>query len=372
MPDTHSRMLSAAMDPARSDVIRVYGILFVVLVFILLALKKKVSWKLLVGVVIAAFLIDILPVDRQLIGKRNFTPKSYTKQLFQEEYVIRKLKKDDDLFRIHLLDSRYRAANWWSYFNVQSTGGYFGAKMAQWQKLMERSGLEGWGAIYSHPKLLDALNVRYIISSYPLETIFGELEKRSGGKPQLPASAYILEVMPRDPRGGSGAFIYRNPGELDRVRLVGDYRMVDDLDQMIETMLSGSWNPKTVTLLEKKPNMDPIADGDGTAEIVSYEPEKIVIKAGSKTPKLLILADSYYPSGWKATVDGEETEILRADGILRAVAIPAGDHEVVFSFKPKMFYAGLWISLITAIGMIGWFVFWVIGRIRGNSSRRAS
>ncbi len=64
------------------------------------------------------------------------------------------------------------------------------------------------------------------------------------------------------------------------------------------------------------------------------------------TPKrsLLVLSEIYYPAGWKAAVDGQEIEIYRTNSILRSVAVPAGHHEVTFTFDPPLYHLGYVIS----------------------------
>ena len=84
--------------------------------------------------------------------------------------------------------------------------------------------------------------------------------------------------------------------------------------------------------------------GPGTAEITSYKPQEVVIKTESDQPKLLFLSDNYYP-GWKATVDGNEVKILRADYTFRAVPLVGGKHTVRFYFDSLIFKVGLYISL---------------------------
>ncbi|MEO8169197.1 MAG: YfhO family protein, partial [bacterium] len=55
---------------------------------------------------------------------------------------------------------------------------------------------------------------------------------------------------------------------------------------------------------------------------------------------LLVLSEIYYPAGWEAYIDGAETEIYKTNYILRSVIVPAGSHEVVFKFEPKLYALG--------------------------------
>jgi uncharacterized membrane protein YfhO len=61
-----------------------------------------------------------------------------------------------------------------------------------------------------------------------------------------------------------------------------------------------------------------------------------------------VFLDTYYP-GWRATVDGEDARILLADDGFKAVAVPAGDHVVVFTFSSPALHLGTAITLVTAL-----------------------
>ena len=61
---------------------------------------------------------------------------------------------------------------------------------------------------------------------------------------------------------------------------------------------------------------------------------------------LLVVARSFDPS-WTAYVDGRKAESLRADGFLTAVPVPAGEHEVVFSYRNGRILAGLALTLLS-------------------------
>jgi uncharacterized membrane protein YfhO len=80
------------------------------------------------------------------------------------------------------------------------------------------------------------------------------------------------------------------------------------------------------------------------------------LETSSKEPVIAMLSDSYYP-GWEVTVDGKRTDLLIADGIFRAVAVPKGTHTIVFSFHPKSFSIGLDVSAICIVVGIALTVF---------------
>jgi len=78
----------------------------------------------------------------------------------------------------------------------------------------------------------------------------------------------------------------------------------------------------------------------------AYSPERIELRA--EGPGTLILTQLAYP-GWRVTVDGQPRPILTAYNLLRAVDLPSGEHSVVFTFHPLSVYAGLALSLVTAL-----------------------
>lgn len=77
--------------------------------------------------------------------------------------------------------------------------------------------------------------------------------------------------------------------------------------------------------------------------ITSYQSDRIVMTATTTETGLLILRDQYHP-GWKATIDGQETSVQRANHVLRGVVLPPGTHEVVFTFQPTSLSMGIAVS----------------------------
>ena len=86
-------------------------------------------------------------------------------------------------------------------------------------------------------------------------------------------------------------------------------------------------------------------DGEG-ASILSRTPERVEIACDAAGPRLLVLADAFYP-GWRAEVDGAPVPVWRANRIFRGVAVPAGAHRVVFVYRPLSFRIGVLLSLLS-------------------------
>lgn len=84
------------------------------------------------------------------------------------------------------------------------------------------------------------------------------------------------------------------------------------------------------------------------AEIVHFSPNRIELRANSPTAGFLVLSEMWYP-GWKCLIDGQSIPIHRANVTFRAVEFPAGEHRVTFTFEPRSYLIGRWISISTII-----------------------
>jgi uncharacterized membrane protein YfhO len=69
----------------------------------------------------------------------------------------------------------------------------------------------------------------------------------------------------------------------------------------------------------------------------------VVVHVEGTRPGYLVLTDIWFP-GWKCIVDEHSVPIYRADFLFRAVPVPAGEHEVVFTFAPRSYCCGRWIT----------------------------
>lgn len=84
------------------------------------------------------------------------------------------------------------------------------------------------------------------------------------------------------------------------------------------------------------------ADGPATdfIQMTYYAPNELRYHYNASTARTAVFSEVYYPEGWTATVDGAPLDLFRADWIFRAANLPAGDHEVVMRFEPKIYSVG--------------------------------
>jgi uncharacterized membrane protein YfhO len=87
---------------------------------------------------------------------------------------------------------------------------------------------------------------------------------------------------------------------------------------------------------------------NASVEIKDYSPNKVILNINTPSSGILVLSDTFYP-GWKAFVDLEETEIMKANTVMRAAIIPKGKHIVKFVYDPAPFNYGLRLGLCTLI-----------------------
>ena len=118
---------------------------------------------------------------------------------------------------------------------------------------------------------------------------------------------------------------------------------------------NGSIDPYEVALIDRASDLDGTApsDGNDTVTVLESEPEIMRYQVSTSAPGMLVTSEVAYPA-WKAYIDGKPIEIATAFGLLRAVAIPAGTHEVEFRFESpnEVWGMALTTAAILAVGVL--------------------
>lgn len=161
--------------------------------------------------------------------------------------------------------------------------------------------------------------------------------------------------------------VYQQQAPLPRAYTVGKARVVADESGALAALADPGFDPsQEVVLLAEElaayglaaPTTAVMEGAGAEVAVEAYTPERVVLRADLSSPGYLVLGDTW-TSDWQATVDGVGAPILRANLLFRAVALPAGDHEVVFVYEPASLALGgvasfLGLDLVASLALVGW------------------
>ncbi|MBI3781889.1 MAG: hypothetical protein HY270_00655 [Deltaproteobacteria bacterium] len=187
------------------------------------------------------------------------------------------------------------------------------------------------------PRLLDLLAVRFVIAS-----------------PEQPSqvSQWLSGSTPWKVRfRSSNAVVYENPQALSRAFFVAAAQARVVTQHCADELLSATFEVgRDLLVAERNPvGSEPVALGE--IESLEIGPQRVRAQLRAAGAGYLVLSDAFYP-GWRATVDGTVAPIVRADCFLRAVAVDAGRHTVVFEYAPQSFRLASLLSGMTFLAVI--------------------
>jgi uncharacterized membrane protein YfhO len=86
--------------------------------------------------------------------------------------------------------------------------------------------------------------------------------------------------------------------------------------------------------------------------LTSYKPNELIYKFNSTKEELVVFSEIWTNKGWTMWIDGEERPLIRADYILRAAVVPAGNHEIMMRYEPKIWKVGNTIQFVSSLILI--------------------
>jgi hypothetical protein len=223
--------------------------------------------------------------------------------------------------------------------------------------------------------LLDLLGTRYLLQPSGLRPMDGEPGDiahdprwwKIGEDPAPETHLFVAGDLQRLPP----YTVYENRDAFPRAFVVPRAEPLPARDRILETFKTADLH--RVVFLEDGPVPAAGTRSSGEfrpAKIVTYNPDEITIEVDCTAPGYLVLTDPWYP-GWTGTVDGRSTPIYRADYVFRAVAVPAGKHEVRFRFEPASLRRGQAVTAASLVGVLGLSVTTLARRFRGRGPKSA-
>ncbi len=158
------------------------------------------------------------------------------------------------------------------------------------------------------------------------------------------ATADVVQLLTAT-RSETGPFaVLEFTGTLPRAKFYTDWQAGLGDAQTLQQLRAPEWDPtRQVLVSETIAGSSPSPTvGPSEASITRYAPKHITVKTRSSAAGILLLNDRWHPD-WKVTVDGQPAPLLRANFLMRGVAVAAGEHTIEYRFDPP--HQALWVSL---------------------------
>ncbi|MFI3248899.1 MAG: YfhO family protein [Rikenellaceae bacterium] len=254
--------------------------------------RKKIPRSIMVTAIGLLALIDLAGVANRFLSYEDFGSASRSKIVATE--ADKQILGDDGEvgYRVmNLTVSPFNDATT-SYFH-RSVGGYHGAKLSRYQDLID------YYLSKLDPSILDMLNTRYLI-----------VPSQDGTR---------REVVKRDTELGAAWFVEG----VEKVNSPQyEIEMLGKADLSRYAVVGSDFQTSSTKY-----------GAEGEIELVKYDPHHLTYKYSAPTESLAIFSEIFYAKGWRAYVDGVETPYIRANYLLRAMELPAGEHTVEWRFR---------------------------------------
>ena len=307
--------------------------------------KSQITNTVLYAGLAALILLDMLPVDKRFFGDNAFVSARESDNYFAIQPYEEEILQDTTLdYRVlNLTTSTFNDSR--TSYRLHSIGGYHAAKLRRYQDLIEAHIVPEMNPLYqtifrtngftmpdekqgADFPVLNMLNMRYAIVS-----------TQSG------------EAMP-----------VKNPYAMGNVWFVDNVQFVptpDDESAALNTIdlhktAVADERFREVLTCDAKP------DSTDRIELTEYKPNKLQYTSNCASNRVAVFSEVYFPEGWHLYIDDQEASIGRADYILRAAVIPAGEHTIRMEFVPGALTIDKWsmacaiLLLLIALGSITW------------------
>ncbi len=279
--------------------------------------------------ILAALLLFIV-VDLQGVDSRYLNKGNYVRNANQLDQRPEQYDYDIDAQAARFGDQDFRVLNLAvntfndskpSAFHNQ-IGGYSAAKLRRYQDL-----IDFYIGYRINPNVLNMLNTRYVVM-------------RDGQVQRIPEALgncwFVHNIRPVD-------------NANDEILKLNEYNPATDAIVNVSEMgdkIQGLSKPCIEGLTELP------WDSTATIEMEHKQPvdiNRLVYHSHCSTPMLAVFSEIYYAPDWRVYIDGQPAEYFRANYILRAMVVPAGDHEIVFCNEAPTMHRLDTITLICSI-----------------------
>ena len=337
---TEMRQALVNADAWRSALVIIVGCM------LLLAYSSgKLRKELTIGGVLLLCLADMWAVNKRYLYDDQFVSSSIRTDSFVKTATDEEILQDKTLdYRVLNFAGSTFNENQTSYWH-KSIGGYHAAKLRRYQELIEHHIGSEMQEVYRQ-----------------VAEAGGEMEQVDGS--QFPVINMLNTRYFIFPIGDKGETVpIQNPYAMGNAWFVSTVNYVANANEEMAAL--DSFNPTRTAVVNKdfQATLHDItgAPVDSMAHLTleSYEPNHLRYTTSNKQDGVAVFSEIYYPDGWQVTIDGEKAELARANYVLRALYIPAGEHTIEMTFDPQslhttetMAYAGYGLLLLGVIALV--------------------
>jgi hypothetical protein len=308
-----------------------FAFLFCVLLLLYLRVARK---RLIMGLITGVLILDLFLANygyysriewQAYVKEHPFSQAMLEEKSLDRYFVTPKTHKAYDRFPgiRAILGSAFAPI-----FGLYTADGAEVLRLNSYENFIQL--VRGASTVKEAARFFDVAGIRYLISTARLE----EQE-----------FTLLSQVTVND----NPVYLYEYSAYPGRFLLFSRVKGVPDEKSMIEKLLDRTIDLRQeLIVLSKGMQLENAKAATDKVEVVSYQPNHVVLKCETGQEAFLYVSDTFYP-GWRAYVDGKRTEIVRANLAFRAVRVPQGGHTVSFRYVPISFYAGL---VLTVIGLI--------------------
>jgi len=301
-----------------------------------LAARKMIGANHAAMILVLLSTADLFWIDRQVLfpDQRSLRPsplvdRSVLDRALAGDEVTAFLSKQPGPFRIYPAGPLF-SENKFSIAGIESTGGYHAAKLGIYQDFLARS------SNLANINVLRMLGVRYVISPVPLD--YPELS---------PVMTGVLRVASGDVPVG----VYQLSGAMPRAWFAPVVSSVSGDAAAVDSVMTGRGQAGEAWA-SGVPWQGTKRFSSGTILSMARAPESIAMKVRADGEAFLVVSEVWYPRRWKLSVDGREAGTVKVDGLIRGVRLPAGEHEVRFTYDRSRFETGRAISLLALVAAL--------------------
>ena len=281
---------------------------------------------------LAVCLVDMWQVNKRYLYDDMFVePKGAARiqKTDADNYILSKSGTGRDYRVLNFTVSTFNDNNTSAFYS--SIGGYHAAKLRRYQELIEAYIQPEMRNVYKalQSAQLDTVAMVKQGTSYPIYD-FTEVNTDSLYPVinMLNTRWFILGAGEK----GEVKLPVENPTAYGNAWFVNNIKWAANANEELDAL--GKVDLRHTAVVAKGDFEFLKPSGEGSVKLTSYAANEARYEVVSDKGGVVVFSEVYYP-GWTATVDGSATDVARAHYVLRALNVPAGKHEVVFSFNPE-------------------------------------